>query len=103
MITNNILKLFNFITNQEEENEKIGDYTSSEEEDFEEEDDSEDESDSSVDDQRPGKKPKKMFEAVDSEKFSMLKKDEDDEADNMYVVYSLNIEFDTYVSLVYLS
>lgn len=56
-----------------------------------------------MDDQRPGKKPKKMFEAVDSEKFSMLKKDEDDEADNMYVVYSLNIELDIYVSLVCLS
>lgn len=100
---NNILKLvFNFITIQEEENEKIGEYTSSEEEDFEEDEDedSEDESDSSVDDQRPGKKPKKMFEAVDSEKFSMLKKDEDDEADNMYVVYSLNIEFVMYISLV---
>lgn len=59
-------------------------YTSSDEdeEESEEEESDEEESDDSADDARPEKKPKKMFEAVDSESFSMFKKNEDDDADN---------------------
>lgn len=68
---------------QEEEHKINNEYTSSEEDESEDDEESDDEeSDTSLDDTRPEKKPKQMFEAVDAERFSMLKKDDDDDADN---------------------
>ncbi|KFM59426.1 Nucleolar protein 10, partial [Stegodyphus mimosarum] len=68
----------------EEEETNKADYTSSEEEDESEEEEDEDEGESETEDSLdetsvPSKKKEKIFEAVDSERFSMLQNDKEEE------------------------